>query len=347
MKKIFIVLLAIALIGIFILNGCAEPAPATTPSPTPTPTPSPPAKEPIVLKLVAYIPDFYPGNLWTNMFIDKVNEKAKGELTIEWAGGPEAVPVTDAPASVQMGTIDMANGVYSFVPAPATAVECVCWSEISYSDFRKNGAYDLTQQLFNQVNIFYLGHSYPTGANRASAFFSNVKIEKPEDFAGLRVALMGPEMLSTCEALNAIPQVMPFTDYYTAMERGTVDTLWLGVPGLLDFNIQEVAQYMIDERVGTGSGCFIINLDKWNELSKNLQDIMIEAAVEVEEEGIDVFNQVDAEVLQTAKDAGMEIIKFSPADSERMHNIHKDAVWEWIIDKYPEYGPKFEDLIAP
>ena len=349
MKKILVVLSAVVVIGVLLLSGCAEPAPepAPAPAPAPAPTPEPPAKEPIVLKLVAYIPDVPPGNTWTRMLIDKVNAKANGELIIEWSGGPEAIAVPDAPAAVQRGAIDMANGVYSFVPAPASVVECIAWTELNHADFRKAGAFDLAQEVFSQVNTYYLGHSYPTGPQRAGAFFSNVKIEKLSDFEGLKIALPGPEMVAPCKALKAAPAVTPFTDFYTAMERGTMDAFWLGVPGLLDWNLQEVTSYMLDERSNSGGGCFIVNLDKWNSLPKNLQDIMIEAAIETETEGEVVFREMESEILQTALDAGMEVLTLSAADSEKLYSTIKESVWKVYEDSYPEYASKFKQLIAP
>src|SRR4030042_6787293 len=41
------------------------------------------------------------------LFIDRVNEKAKGELIINVRGGPEIIPAYDLAFAAQKGTIDM------------------------------------------------------------------------------------------------------------------------------------------------------------------------------------------------------------------------------------------------
>jgi TRAP-type C4-dicarboxylate transport system substrate-binding protein len=370
MKKMLFALLLVLLIGTLILGACTETSSTSTTEPaktsststtkpietTSTSTTKPvetssatttTTVEPIVLKLVAYVGDIPPGNIWTNMLIDKVKEKSNGALIIEYTGGPEVIPPPDAPAAAQRGTIDIVNGAYPLVPAPATAVECLAWSEVSYADVRNGGGYDLAQELFDKVNIFFLGHSFVTGSQHAAAFFSNVKTEKPEDFAGLNIALPDPGMLGPCEALGATPVVITQADFYTAMERGTVDAFWLGVAGLLDWSLQDVTDYVIDERMNSGGAGFMVNLDVWNKLPKNLQDVMIESATEVEQEGIDAFDEMYDDLLLIAKDAGMEIINFSPSDSVSFHDTIKDAVWETLIKQYPDYGPRFKELIAP
>jgi TRAP-type C4-dicarboxylate transport system substrate-binding protein len=335
MKKLFLVVSMALAASTLIIGGCAEPAPAPAP------------QKQIVLKLVAFHPDVLPSKIWTTMFIDKVKAKSNDQLIIEYVGGPEVIPVPEQPAAVQKGAVDIANCVYTFTPAPATAVECLGYSEVDYGEWRKSGAYDLAQELLNKVNIYFLGHGFPTGVNRAGLYFSNVKIEKPEDFAGLKVGCPGADTVGIVEALGGSPVPINYTDFYTAMERGVLDAYFFATSGVTDFSLQDVTKYMIDERFSCGGSPLYINLDKWNSLPKNLQDVMNEAAIELEQEGKIEYEKVDAASVKKIQEAGTQIIKFSPADSKRFHTILTDALWKQFIERYPEYGPKFKALIAP
>ena len=68
------------------------------------------AADPITLSLVSFVPltdkvEFQSGK---RMFIDRVNERSKGELIIKVKGGPEVIKPFDLGVSVQRGGIDMA-----------------------------------------------------------------------------------------------------------------------------------------------------------------------------------------------------------------------------------------------
>ena len=54
------------------------------------------AKKPITLDMVSFLNlKAFEFRLWKPLYIDKVNERAKGELKIRVRGGPEAIPIFD------------------------------------------------------------------------------------------------------------------------------------------------------------------------------------------------------------------------------------------------------------
>jgi len=331
MKKLFLIPVAILLVSGLILGGCGEPAPG----------------EPVVLKLVSFNPDIPPGNLWWNMFIDKVNDKSGGELTIEWIGGPEAIGPLDQAPAVANGVVDIALTNYPFAPPPANAFECMYIRERSCAELREVGAYDFANdELFSKVGIYYLGHSPASGPARMGGWFTMVEIESVDDFAGLTLGCPGPTEVPVAEALGATPVMIPFGEFYTAMERGMMDGFFLCLAGLFDFGLQEVVPYHIQESFAGGNTGFMVNLERWNELPKDLQDIMIEAASEVENETEALWDSIDADYGNQYKDLGGQIVKLSPAESDKLYDISMDSTWATLKEWYPEYGPQFEELMT-
>ena len=80
MKKLVYCAVILMLLAGVVLN-CA-------PEPTPMPT------QPITLKALTWTSP--QSETWVReMVYDKINERAKGELVIDYIGGPEAIPASD------------------------------------------------------------------------------------------------------------------------------------------------------------------------------------------------------------------------------------------------------------
>ena len=92
MKKIALIgVLLVVVVGL-VFSGCAAPAPTAGP---------------IVLKAVSFLPKGASPLADYGNYIDAVNERANGELVIDWIGGPEALPRFDQAEAVRTGVIDM------------------------------------------------------------------------------------------------------------------------------------------------------------------------------------------------------------------------------------------------
>jgi TRAP-type C4-dicarboxylate transport system substrate-binding protein len=143
------------------------------------------------------------------------------------------------------------------------------------------------------------------------------------------------------------PVVMPPPEMYSALERKVTDGEWLGKMTPLAFGTYKLEKYMIDHSYFMDNHTWIINPDKWNSLPKHLQDALFEAIKWGEKSGVayDLY-QVEWEKIRKAYlDAGMEFIKFSPADAKRYVQTAYEAEWEYLKKTYPDVGPKLADMM--
>jgi TRAP-type C4-dicarboxylate transport system substrate-binding protein len=352
MKTLFLVMVMVVIIGGLAFGGCTQnqvssPSSSSTPAAqSSSPATTPAQAEPVVLELVTYNPDIPPGNLWFKTYIDKVSQKSGGELTIKWIGGPEAIEGFDQAPAVASGVVDMALSQYPASPPPANAFECMYIRERSCKELRESGAYDVANELFNQVGLHFLGHSPASKPAGMGGWFTMMNIEKVDDFAGMTLGCPGPTEVPVAEALESNPVMIPFAEFYTAMERGMMDGFFLCLAGVFDFGLQEVVPYHIQESFAGGNTGFLINLEKWNTLPKDLQDILVEAAAEVEDETEALWDELDADYGRQYEDLGGKIVKLSADESDKLYDLSMDASWSAMRERYPEYGPKFEDLMT-
>jgi TRAP-type C4-dicarboxylate transport system substrate-binding protein len=100
------------------------------------------------------------------------------------------------------------------------------------------------------------------------------QIKTLEDLQGLKVANVGEPELSFIAALGGVPVAMPATDFFLALERGTVDAAWQDTNGQVLFGLSQEAPY-ITEIPGNGTADMVtfMNLDKYNSLPPDIKAI--------------------------------------------------------------------------
>ena len=287
-----------------------------------------------------------PCNVFVHMFVDKVNAKANGAMVMELSGGPETFAPPDAASAVQNGIVEIGNLLYFALPDPASCINCLAHSEITDQEKRKVGVYDLTNEILEQVNMRFIGQGLPGRPQTVATFFSSKPIEKLDDFVGKGFGVV-PTEIPLVTALGGSPAVMGFGEFYTGMERGVIDGFSTAISAIFEWGLLDVTDYVLDEfRQSSGNG-FIINLDVWNSLPEEMKDILEEAAIETENEGYPLWEDILTDYRQELLNLGSKFTKFSPEESKKFHEIYKEAVWNDMAEKYPEYTLKFKKLLVP
>jgi len=334
-RRLFTLLGGICLIAVLaalpFLTACQAPAPTPTP-----PTPSP---EVITLKCVS---SFFSDDPWTQPlfpFIDKVNERAEGELVIEYVGGPEVMSEFDQYEAVAEGRMDLSHGTASFSPGVIKcATSQICWT-VDSEGYRAK-VHDLWNEIHHQANIELLGCA-SASPGVGLMFFLNEKVEHPSDFAGLKLG-DGAIMPSGITRLGGTPTTVSYAELYTSLEQGVIDGLIYGVPTVFGLGCDEVTTYVLNIPVAMGDINYIMNLDKFNSLPAHLQTLIKEAAIEAELEADDYFIDMFLEGMQMVKDSELEFIEFSPEDTEEYLIAMYEGEWDAVIERNPVYGPQLK-----
>jgi len=90
----------------------------------------------------------------------------------------------------------------------------------------------------------------------------------------------------------------------------------------------------------------LINLDKWNSIPKDLQDLMIEVYAEMERDWDQKWVDLNAENLQVLRDYGTEFIEFSPEDGKWYVDTANEALGGRLLGLAPETAPALLELIT-
>jgi TRAP-type C4-dicarboxylate transport system substrate-binding protein len=333
MKKLFVLGLIISVVIALVVGGCSQPAPPK-PAPAPAPAPAPTAAA-VKIDFVSFTP---PTNKWEfgllkANFIDKVNERAKGAVTINVRGGPEVIPPFNLGAALQQGTIQMSAVPTGFFESVVPGADCFRLSDFTVAEEAKNGAYDYLKDLYAKKGIFYMGRADPS-ISPFFYLFSNKKIEKLEDFVGTKIS-GSPSFHGFYKGLGGIPVVIPITEYYTAMERGTVDIGSSSIYVWIDAKSYEVSKYCINHPFFTATPAMMVNLEAWNKIPKATQDMMLTTFAEHQKAWLAADEADRANSVEFLKKNKVEIVTFAPDVAKKYLDIARDSSWDFDVTRYP------------
>lgn len=219
--------------------------------------------------------DWDPFDFTINEWMDTIEQQSDGKVKFKRYPAETLVKVTDQWDAVKGGICDISMVAVPMSPGqfPLTAA------------LRLPGLFDnATQGCMVRQTLLEEGYLAPEWEEVKVLWMANnapwdiscreKQIRKLEDLKGLKVATMGEPEISFIKALGAMPVAMAVTEFYIALERGTVDAAWMDINGQVAFNLYQKAPH-ITRIPGNSNGCnvTIINLDKYNSFPADIKAI--------------------------------------------------------------------------
>ncbi|MBN1832575.1 MAG: TRAP transporter substrate-binding protein DctP [Deltaproteobacteria bacterium] len=297
------------------------------------------------LSLVNFVPDIPPGSNWARLFINNIEEMSNGTIKVRLMG-PEAIPSADAPAAVKRGTVDIASALSPFCDALVPGSSSIGRAEYSPMELRNGPAFKYYRDQFAKKGIYYLGASLSSLAQVQTVFYLRKEIESLKDLEGLKIASMGGSNRMFIEKLGAVCVPIDFPDYFTSMERGTIDGYNIGIPGIQDFSLTPVTKAMLNEPFSSCGGMMIMNMATYKGLTPEQQAILNRAMIQAEIDGARMFTEVVEKVKKDISTSGVKIIHLSPADSKKFYLDYRNAMWEEDMNRWPHITLKLKTWLV-
>lgn len=273
-------------------------------------------------------------------WIEKVNKAAGGRLVVKWVG-PEATPPWQQFKPVRDGVYDghFTHGAYNMGDIPLLSSNDLL--SASASERRAAGWHDLMNKMFeakraNQIHLMEdVGWPNHTVLKR--------KPKSGLDLQGFKIRTT-PYMNPFYIAVGASVISMPMGEVYSALERGVVDGIGTG-SSIKDMNFQQVTKYILEPPFFGGIvHCININRNSWNRLPDDLKNVVMKAALEIEQTSHAVWMEKwDKEKRELLK-LGMEIYQVPSEEVPKLRKIFAESMWADQIKLDPEFGPKAKEL---
>jgi len=344
MPRTISLVLVLALV-LMVVAACVQSQPTAQPQGGAKAQPAQSQAQPIVLKAVTFLPSDHPLMWGSLQFFEMVNQKAKGELKIEYLGGPEVIPANDQVEAMKTaGAVHIVSTITTNTDPIVPESTMIIMRKGSPVDARKSGIYDAFSKLYQDAGLYYLGDTFwPT----PFYFWLNKPVTSYKEMSKLRLRT-GGLYEPFIRALGSTPVTIAMPDVYTALDRGMVDGFgWGGLRGVIDSGWHEVSKNVIDHPFWSANGVMVLSMETWNKLPKHLQDIMIESMKEIEEKAIAYNEQIEKEAREKATAAGVKFIKFSDAEAKEYIDIANKAAWEDMEKRArPEPFKKMKELLT-
>ena len=169
------------------------------------------------------------------------------------------------------------------------------------------------------------------GANGNYGMGGTIPFEKFEDLDGKKIGAAGPN-LKWFEGTNVTTVTTNLGEAYNALKSGIYDGLVIFPGPYYGFKLHETGDNFTVINFGSPSALSInMNLDKWNDLPAEIQEIFLEVGSEYEVKASVASNEDDAKGLAAMKEAGATIIEFP---------FEEQAKWAESLKDYPNAQAK-------
>lgn len=187
----------------------------------------------------------------------------------------------------------------------------------------------ILEEKWNQ-KILYIA-PWPT-----AGLWTKEKVESVADMKGLKTRTYDKNGALVVEATGGTPYPLPFSEVYSSLATGVINSVITSTPTAVDAKFWEVLKYYEPISVTMATDLVTINLKEFNKLDKETQDLMLSIAKEVED---NVWEQValqDKEKEQLCIDNGMEKIQPSDEYLQELAEITENIRAEWLKTAPPE-----------
>ena len=297
-----------------------------------------PGTETITLSYNSIWPDEFPGAKAQKEWVDRVEKRSGGRVKIKFYPRGKLYGYTPSERAVASGAIDITQFGFMQMGYICQAVVLPClfdnWNQVK-AFFEQGGTEILRRGLTSNrvVNLFAIPSASIT-------IVSNKLIRTMEDLKGLKMRAPSPDLIDFLGKLGASNVHVTTGEVYQALQLGVIDGVATTTNTFLLRKWYEPAKYFLNTILAIQPHYVIMNLDKWNKLPKDIQELFIEVGKEIEDE---MYLTVEREDLEVRKKLTglLETNVLSPQEYKKWSEIAR-LVW----DDWAKQGPEFEEALA-
>ncbi|MCM3588781.1 DctP family TRAP transporter solute-binding subunit [Mesobacillus maritimus] len=257
--------------------------------------------------------------VYAEEFAKRISEKTDGKITVEPYEYGGLGTETDQVAALQGGAVELA------VMSPGFTGNMVMEGQIFALHFLFPDSVEKTQEILNTSEALnvdlvekYEAHGITPLAfwtEGAMAWTSNAGVSEPGDFKGFKMRIQeSPLMQESYKAYGASPQALPWSELYTALDRGTVDGQENPVFFIYDAAFNEVQDTVTLSNHNNYVAMTTVNTDWYNSQPENVQKLISETVKEMQDWAYDEQDRQNTEFLEKMKndtDNPVEIIELT------------------------------------
>lgn len=275
-----------------------------------------------------------------------VHERSNGSIEIEIFPGETLVKFPEGYDAVSTGTVDIFANVSHYMSSAIPELKVLdppAMYDITKLKELNEAITPLLDEIFQDHNMKYLHTDY----QGPSVIVSNTPhpIIKPEDWKGVRWRDGGPYTGQLIKMLGGTSVTIPVGELSTAIHNGVVEAVFQGFAFVKSMGYHEIMKHIVFmPTTKNAHGLITMNLDKWNSLTPEQQQILIDTGKEIfpvyEELGKEAYN----EVMELVKNGKAQYHIMTPEEEAVINELTRQT-FPALYDELPERGKQLFKIV--
>jgi C4-dicarboxylate-binding protein DctP len=296
------------------------------------------AQTPIVIKFSHVVTPDTPKGRAALRFKQLAEAATQGRVRVEVYPNSQLYKDKEELEALQLGAVQMlAPSLSKFGPLGAKQFEIFDLPYIFQTEPQFVQVTDgrIGQELFAGLEGKSIkGLAYWSGGFHV--FSANRPLRKPEDLKGLKMRIPSSKVLeATLRLMGALPQVMPFSEVYQALQSGVVDGTENILSSYTTQKYYEVQKHIVLTNHTHTGYALIVNKKFWDGLPGNDQSALNSAVRQATEYEFQLVAQENAQALAELKASGKtQVQDLTPAERE----VWRKTLWPVHKEMEPRIG---------
>lgn len=292
-----------------------------------------------------------PQDVAHHYFKKLVEERSNGKVKVKIYPAMQLGAMREQAESTQAGTIHITEQpvavLSTFAPEIAILELPYLWTDPQIGYKILDGP--IGQEILADLEKHgFKGLGYTTAGMRHVT--ANKEINLPSDLKGLKFRVMpAPILMDMVRVWGAEPTPIEFGELYTALQQGTVDAQENPLQTIEMVKIYEVQDYInLTNHIHFIYG-IVANLEWFNNLPSDIQELIVEARKEANEYQRKVLHEREGEYLRIIKESGTIINEISEEDlavwretSMKLHEMYADKLGRDRLERIYKEVEKLE-----
>lgn len=247
----------------------------------------PVAAQEITLRVADSFPTTHINAVNTRSWIALVEERTNGRVRMEYYPAEQLGKAADLLDAALNGIADIvyAPPLYISDRLPLSTVPALpLIGNVTDNRELDRAWHTLVMEEINPVELLPLGvRAVRTQVTPPyQIMLRREQVRTLDELKGKKMRSSGGVQEKSVAKLGAIPTAIPASDLYPAIQRGTVDGILFNLPTASGYKLQEQLMWSTDNlNLGLYPVLYVINEDVWQGLPVDVQEILVQAAIDV------------------------------------------------------------------
>lgn len=170
----------------------------------------------------------------------------------------------------------------------------------------------------------------------AAGIWSKKEVKSVADMKGLKTRTYDKNGGLVIQAVGGTPYPLPFSEVYSSLATGVIDSVLTSTPTAVDAKFWEVLKYYSPQNVTMATDIVTINLKEFNKLDKETQQALVKLGKDIEKEMWEKVAKLDKDQEAISNKNGITTVKPSKEFLNELSKVTKPIREDWLKTAPPE-----------